>query len=83
MKNAGILKKSLMVESLREILTKRRSQTFYKPVDVQSVTNAICESISSIRIWNIVNQLGKHDFLCGFSDQMNRNRFGLSLPRRY
>ena len=72
-----------MVESLLEILTKRRSQVFYKPVDVHSVTNAIGESISSITMWNIVNQLGKFDFSCGsvvnhlkerqfFSDQMNK-----------
>ena len=54
-----------MVESLLEILTKRRSQTFYKPVDVDSVTNAIGESISSISMWNVVNQLGKYDFSCG------------------
>ena len=38
----------LMVESLLEILTKRRSQVFYKPVDVHSVTNAIGEFTSSI-----------------------------------
>ena len=38
----------LMVESLVEILTKRRSQVFYKPVDVHSVTNAIGEFTSSI-----------------------------------
>ena len=74
-----------MVESLLEILTKRRSQVFYKPVDVHSVTNAIGESISSITMWNIVNQLGKFDFSCGlvvnhlkerqfFSDQMNKNQ---------
>ena len=55
---------------------------------------AICESIFSIRIWNIVNQLGKYDFSCGsvvsnlkekqlFSDKMNRNRFDLILARHY
>ena len=49
MRNVRILKQSLIEESFLEILTKRRSQTFYKPVDVQSVTNAIGESISSIR----------------------------------
>ena len=46
------------VESLLEILTSRRSQAFYKLVDVHSVTNATGESTSSISIWNIVNQLG-------------------------
>ena len=30
-----------------------------------SVTNAICESISSKIIWNNVNQLRKHDISCG------------------
>ena len=51
-----------MVESLLEILPKRRSQMFYKPVDVHSMTNAKGESISSISTWNIVNQLGEYDF---------------------
>ena len=50
------------MESLLEILTKRRSQTFYKPVDVHFVTNVVGESISSISMWNIVNQLDKHNF---------------------
>ena len=79
---------------LPEILTKRRSQTFCKPVDVQSLTNAIDESISSISIWNIMNHLGKYDFSCGsvvnnlkerqiFSDHMNRNRFDSILATRY
>ena len=52
-------------ESLHEILTKRRSQTFYRPLDLNSVTNAAGEGISSISKWNIVNQLGKHDIPCG------------------
>ena len=61
MKNEGILKYSLTVESLLEILTNRRSHAFYKLVDVHSVTNVIGKSISSIRMWNIVNQEGKYD----------------------
>ena len=52
----GNLKVSLTVESLLEILTKRRSQAFYKLIDAHSVTNVIGESISSIRMWNFVNQ---------------------------
>ena len=87
MRNVGVLKQSLMVESLLETLPKRRSQMFYKPVDMHSVTNAIS-------IWNIVNQLGKYDISYGlgvnnlkekqlFSDQMNRNRFDLILAWRY
>ena len=54
-----------MVESLLEILTKRRSQTFYKLVDVHSVANAIQKSISLFSIWNVVNQLSKHEIFCG------------------
>ena len=57
----GILKYSLMVEIL--LLTKRRSQTFYKLIDVYSVTNVVGESISSIGMVCIVNQLGKYDFI--------------------
>ena len=88
----GILRYSLKVESLPEILTKRRSQAFYKSVDVHSLTNANGESISSISIWNIVNQLGKYEFSYGpvvnnlkerqlFSDQMNRDYIDLILAR--
>ena len=61
MKNEGILKYLLKVKSLLEILTNRRSQAFHKLVDVHSVTNVIGKSISSIRMWNIVNQEGKYD----------------------
>ena len=68
-----------MVESLLEILTKK-TQAFYKPVDLHFMTNAKSQGISSIRIWNIV----KSDFYCGsvvhslkerklFSDQMTGN----------
>ena len=49
----GILKQLLIVDSLLEILTKRRSQMLYRLVDVQS----------SISIWNFVNQLGMIFFL--------------------
>ena len=89
-----ILKQSLAVERLLEILTKRRTQTFYKPVDVHSLRNAIGDSISSTSIWNIGNQLGKYDYCYGWivnnlkerqllSDQMNRNRLDLILAKRY
>ena len=56
MKNVRILKYSFTMESLLEMLTKRRSQSFYKLVDVHFVTKFIGESISSISMWNIVNQ---------------------------
>ena len=83
-----------MVESLPEILTKRRIQAFFKPVDLHFVTNAIGETTSSVSFWNIVNQLGQYDFSCGsvvnnltdrqlFSDQINRNCLDLILSRRY
>ena len=49
-------KYSLTVESLPEILTNRRSQAFYKLIHVYSMTNVIGQSISSIRMWDIVNQ---------------------------
>ena len=53
----GSPKVVVIVESFLEILTKRRSQAFYKPVSVLSMTNAIGESIcSSIRFGNIRNQ---------------------------
>ena len=51
----GNLKVSLTVESLMEVLT-RRCEAFYKLIDVHSVINVIGESISSMRMWNIVNQ---------------------------
>ena len=51
----SVLKNSLTVESLLEILTNRGSQTFYKLMNVHSETNVIGESISSITIRNIVN----------------------------
>ena len=55
MENVGILKDSLVVDSLLEILTKRRSQAFYTFIDVHSVTNVLGKIISSINMWNIVN----------------------------
>ena len=51
-----ILNYSLTMESLLEILTKSKSQEFYKLIDVDSVTNFIGENIYSISMWNIVNQ---------------------------
>ena len=34
-------------------------------MDVHYVTNAVGESTSSVTMWNIVNQLGRHGFSCG------------------
>ena len=55
---------------------------------LHSVINAIGKTISSISIWNIVNQLGKYNFSCRpvvnkLEDQINRNRFDLILARLY
>ena len=60
-------------------------------LQAHSVINAIGDSISSISIWNIENQLGKYDFsivnnLKGrqlFPDQIKRNHFDLILARHY
>ena len=84
----------MIVESLLEILTKRRSQTFYNSLlmFIHSVTN-VSESTSSITMYNIKNQSCKHDFSCGsvvnnlkdrkpFFDQMNRNHFDPISSRR-
>ena len=77
-----------MAENLHEILTEKRGRTFYKAIDGESKKNVErMWKASSISMWNIVNQLGKH-FSGGslvnslkerklFSDPMNRNRFDL------
>ena len=52
-----------MLDGLLEILMKRWSQAFYKLKDVDSVTNVLGESISSIIMWNIVNLQGKYEFV--------------------
>ena len=65
MRNVRISKYSMTVENLLEILNKRGSQTFFKAINVYSVTNAVGKSISSVIMWNTGNQLGKHDFSCG------------------
>ena len=43
MKNVRILKSSLVVDSLLEVIIERGSLKFYKSIDVHSVTNAIDE----------------------------------------
>ena len=55
--NVRTLKYLWTVEGLLKILTnRRRSQALFKLTDAHSVTNVIGEGISSIRMWNIVNQ---------------------------
>ena len=56
-----MLKYSLKAETLLEILAKR-SQAFYKPINVYSVKDNMGEIVSSISMRIIVNQLGKQDF---------------------
>ena len=69
-----------MVESLLEILTKWRSQTFCKPVDVHFVANAIGESISSI---SILNQLGRYDSDLGSLLHKTGERDSLLLSKTF
>ena len=52
-----------MEKSLLEISTERKA--FYKLINVDSVTNALDESVSPTSIWKILNQLGRHNFSCG------------------
>ena len=93
MENVEILKDSWRVESLLEILTKRRSQALYKFIDIHYVTNVLGKIIFSINMWNIENLQGL-TFLCVsvvnilkgkklFLAQMNRYRVDLILARRY
>ena len=63
-----------MVKSLLEILTKRRSPAFCKPINSHAITNAIDESIYLISMWNIVNQLGKYDFSRGLVENNLKER---------
>ena len=51
-------------ELTRNINQKKKSDVLQSPVDVHSVTNVAGESISLITIYDILNQLGKHDFSC-------------------
>ena len=76
------------MESLQEILTKRRSKTFYKPIDVHKCYRReyffnmhleYCESVwYDFSCVSVVNNLSEKQI---FSDQMNRNRPDLILAR--
>ena len=72
----------MTVESLQKILTKRRSQTFYKPTDVHSVTNIVSEVSMILLVVRFFWWVGSKKFKGRktFSNQMNRNRFVL-IPR--
>ena len=54
-------------EFTRNISQKKKSSVLHRlfHVDIHNVTNAVGESISSVTMWNIVNQLGKQQFLVG------------------
>ena len=52
----GNLKVFVDGRELNRIINEKKSQVLYKLTDVHSVTNASCESISAISMWNIVNQ---------------------------
>ena len=55
-----------MLKSLPELLTKRKSQSFDGIKEVHSMTNFIGELPPSLKMRDIVNQLGKHDYYCGY-----------------
>ena len=72
------------------LLREKRKSEALQAYSVHSLTNVMGESISSITMYNIVNQLAKHDNCCGsvvnnlkgrkiFTDQINRNSFGIIL----
>ena len=77
----------------RNITQKKKSDILQQAADFHSQTNVVGLNISSIIIWSIVNQTGKHGFSCGsvvnnlkdrklFSDQTNSNHFDPILTRR-
>ena len=39
----------------------------YKSPQLSSMINVVGQSISSMNMWNIVNQLGNHDFSCNWA----------------
>ena len=76
------------MENLLKMLTKRRSQTFYKSADICSVATVVGKSIPSVPMRNIMNQLNTHDVWLmvnnlkngkQFSDQMKRKQLSLSF----
>ena len=71
MKNVGTLKYLLAMESLIEILIKRRSQAFYKLIDVHSETNFKGESTSSISMFVHVERSSLKHLASRFSVRKN------------
>ena len=79
----------MIVDSLLEIITERRSQKFYKSIDVHSMTNAIEEIVVSMVFkiflvviffvgWVVTKLKGR----VLFSDWMNGSLFDITLSRR-
>ena len=79
-------------ELTRNIDQKKKQDVLQQSIHVHYLINAVDECISSITMWNIVNQLGKHDFSYAsmvnnlkdrklFSHQMCRNCFDVVLTR--
>ena len=59
-------------EITKNINQKKKSEVFQQPIDVDYLTNAVDELICQTTMWNIVNQLGKHDFSCVDGKQLER-----------
>ena len=51
-------------ELTRNINQQKNLEVLQQSIDVYYLTNAAGELISQITMWNMVNQLGKHDFSC-------------------
>ena len=51
-------------ELIRNINQQKNLEVLQQSIDVYYLTNAEGELISTITMWNMVNQLGKHDFSC-------------------
>ena len=66
MRNENLIEVNDGGELTRNIHQKKKSDVSQQfVINVQYVTNTVGESISSVTMWNFVNQLGKHDFSCG------------------
>ena len=51
-------------EITRNINQKKKSEVLQYSTDLHYLTNVVGELISQITMWNIANQLDKHDFSC-------------------
>ena len=46
-------------------INQKKSGTLQLSIDVHYLTNVVGKIISSVTMWNNVNQLGEHDFFVG------------------